>query len=694
MPEREIMRRALPARALTTIVVLVAASLTAASATPEDLARARSARELHESGNDAAAAALLEKTDLERIGDPTLFMLLGELYRERGTIRDRLKSQEVLERAAQLYPEHPGVFVELGHTYFARTFYPDAARAYKHALKYDSSPCPALYKLGVSYYEHWKLRVNAYFDDAASARRWLKSALACDSTNVDAAVRYVNVTYALAMKGEAAAACSTFARRFPDAPQFHLLLGTIAWERKQAEEAAVHFARALPMLDDESYAAYSALGRNVLGYDEMDVYDHASPNDQATMGRGFWINDDPDPTTDMNERLIEHMYRTCRADIFFSHARVHVAWTKPQIRGWDTERGEISIKFGWPKSIQASHGGDRWESWSYVMGGNYHRFVFADPFLNGNLQIPPSRSNTLVFARYTNRLSHYLPESTPVGGAMDVFAFRDSGISGSVYLSMQVNADSVLALVDVENLESYIVRTRFFTTGWEAEQTVADTTRAPFMTMVQGSRCRLYDVVQRYDIPFDHYQIATAFEDNTKATNTVLRGQVDATRYAGDRLAVSDIVLERSGEAGSAFERNGIPVRPNPWRMVGHGQRLRAYYEVYNLLAPTGRSHYRVTYTVRNTADESRSMWNRLGRAVVDFMGVLPGDPLVSQSFEREGIGHEENEQIAIDVDVLDEGRYRLIVEVEDLVSGEQAGTTKVFYKMGGPGHVQTSANR
>jgi hypothetical protein len=213
------------------------------------------------------------------------------------------------------------------------------------------------------------------------------------------------------------------------------------------------------------------------------------------------------------------------------------------------------------------------------------------------------------------------------------------------------------------------------------------------MTMTPGSRYRMYDIVQRYDMPFDRYHVATAFEDDQRVTNTVMRGQVNAMRYAGDDLIVSDILLERAGDAGNSFERHGFRVRPNPWRTYGHGQRLRAYFEIYNLLVPQGRSNYQITYAIREAVDDDPSVWNRLGRAVSNIMGVFQGDPTVSQTFDRQGIGHREYEKIAIDIDALYEGRYRSIVQVEDLTSGEYARSTKVFNKVGGPKQQQTSKN-
>ncbi len=669
-------------RRIVTCFFLILAGIAGAVSAVGD-ARLQSALKQLAAGDTLAAIEQLERTDLKAIGDPQWFILLGDLHRSRDTIVDRLKSQYVLERALQLFPKDPDVLQELGMTYFSQTFYPDAARCFRRAIEIDPDICVSKYKLGVTYYEQWKLRVNAYIDDAAKARAWLKLTLECDSTIVDAAIRYVYTLYALDRVDEAVDASRHFSQAFPANPEFPLLVGTVAYDQDQLAEADSCYQIALTLMSEEELDAYTTLGRNVLGYDDMGIYEDANQDEQAVMDHAFWVVRDPDPTTDINERFLEHVYRTFRADLFFSHSKVHISWVKPQVRGWDTERGEISIKFGWPTDIHASYGGDRYESWTYVTPGQIHKFFFSDRFLNGNLQIPPGRSSKLVYARHEHRVTLFKPPAIPVNGAMDVIAFKDDDFQCSVYVAMQVNADSVLNNIDVSSLHEFHVRARFFDEDWVVEHSTADTVRALDMAMLPGSQYRLYDVVTRHQMPFGRYNLACAFEDDGRTTIASFVGRAESDRLLGSAITTSDLVFLREGSEGSSIVRNGEVLPVNPWRAYAHSQPVRIYFEIYNLNVVGGRSRYRLTFGIHKDPEESPSAWNRLGRAVTGFVGIGSGDPEVTQTFERVGLEHNEWERIAIDIENLEEGPYRLVVTITDLHTGVRTETGKNFVKVG-----------
>jgi GWxTD domain-containing protein len=401
------------------------------------------------------------------------------------------------------------------------------------------------------------------------------------------------------------------------------------------------------------------------------------------MERAFWINGDPDPTTDLNERFLEHVYRTFRADLFFSHSKVHVAWTRPQVRGWNTERGEVSIKFGWPDKIYATHGGDRQEHWTYVTPFQNHTFVFTDRFLNGNLQIPPDKSSKLVYARYENRVTSFKPSAVLIDGAVDAVAFKDDDLTSSVYVTAQINADSVLSSVDLASSRDWYVRTRFFDYDWMETHTDAETLGVADLPVVEGTEYRLFDFVSRHRMPFDSYVFAFTFEDNLSTVLATYNGQSDGSGLIGDALASSGVLLLREGRTGASFVRRDELLTANPWRTYAAGQPLRAYFEVYNLHLSEGRTRYRVTYEIHDHPDKPRTHWNRLGRWVTSIVGAGDGAPYVAQTFTRVGFDHDTSEKIAIDVDVLKGGRYRLIVTVEDINSGERTRVDKSFYKVG-----------
>jgi hypothetical protein len=95
--------------------------------------------------------------------------------------------------------------------------------------------------------------------------------------------------------------------------------------------------------------------------------------------------------------------------------------------------------------------------------------------------------------------------------------------------------------------------------------------------------------------------------------------------------------------------------------------------EAYNLNVSRGISSYEVRFAIYPSRDEESPAWLDWGRRAAEFVGVARGEPAVAQSFRREGRSHVDHESVAIDIDALRPGRYRLVVEITDLRSGERA---------------------
>jgi hypothetical protein len=315
--------------------------------------------------------------------------------------------------------------------------------------------------------------------------------------------------------------------------------------------------------------------------------------------------------------------------------------------------------------------------------GQIHEFFFSDRFMNGNLQIPPSRSSKLVFARHQNRTTAYRPDAIAVNGVMDAVAFKDDEFQSSIYVVAQINADSVLDAVDLSSIEDFYVRSRFFDADWQAEHSAADTIRAFNLPMIPGSRYRLFDVVRRYPMPFGHYNVAFAFEDGGGVTSAVFVGHAQSTRLIGPATVASDLLFLRSGTEGASIVRGGEVLLANASCAYSQGQALGVYFEVYNLSVVEGRSQYRLTFNIHKDPEVPPSAWNRLGRTVTGFVGLTSSEPAVAQTFDRVGLDHDAQERIAIDIGSLAEGRYRLVVTITDLHTGGRTETGKNFVKVG-----------
>jgi hypothetical protein len=106
------------------------------------------------------------------------------------------------------------------------------------------------------------------------------------------------------------------------------------------------------------------------------------------------------------------------------------------------------------------------------------------------------------------------------------------------------------------------------------------------------------------------------------------------------------------------------------------------YFEIYNLGTFNGHNDYDVSFYIFDLPAETTSRWRTWGRRIATVAGLL-GDknPSISQTIHRRGAGFTSSEDIAINIDSLDEGSYELVVSVEDRISGGKAQSSKVFYK-------------
>jgi hypothetical protein len=323
------------------------------------------------------------------------------------------------------------------------------------------------------------------------------------------------------------------------------------------------------------------------------------------------------------------------------------------------------------------------ETWSYVIGGVFQQFMFVDEFLNGDPRIPYSADITLHYMLHAPQVSSLRPTVRPLPCELDVTAFRDDDLRGSLYLALRVDADSLRSLVGSDSTKQFVARGSYFDLEWNREGAFADTIRAPDLPEREGGAGRALELVRRVDVPFDRYYVACAFEDGGPRARASARSDADVARFAGDRLALSDVLLFDQARAETqpagpgaglveAVERGGWRMRPRIGHRYGPGDRVHAYAEAYNLAAPGGACSYEIRFAIYPSAAGDTSVWDLWRGWLGDLFGT-GGEPAVAQTFSRLGNAHTAAERITIDIDALEPGRYELVVEVTDRITGERA---------------------
>jgi len=95
-----------------------------------------------------------------------------------------------------------------------------------------------------------------------------------------------------------------------------------------------------------------------------------TPEEQRRLFLAFWSQRDPSPGTLRNEEMETYYYRVAYANQRYS--RFHN-------RGWNTDRGEVFIRFGNPDFVEDhpfNYGTRPYQIWSYY--GHGRRFIFVD----------------------------------------------------------------------------------------------------------------------------------------------------------------------------------------------------------------------------------------------------------------------------------------------------------------------------
>jgi len=144
-------------------------------------------------------------------------------------------------------------------------------------------------------------------------------------------------------------------------------LGASTESSREKEFSVLPFRKSPPPELEEYYGMIEYL----IPSKDLAFYNSLSERAKTEYLYQLWRKLDPNPETEENEALPQFAEKIRYADENFSTS---------QIKGRDSDRGRISIKYGEPNEIKRS-GAERlfnvWESWLYYGKGG-RQFIFVD----------------------------------------------------------------------------------------------------------------------------------------------------------------------------------------------------------------------------------------------------------------------------------------------------------------------------
>ena len=574
----------------------------------------------------------------------------------------------------------------------------------------DRFDVEALKRIGVPIQDLSRRAHNAY-DEAIEH---LKSALATDPRRRSVYDRMMEI---YALKGEYARAVAMLEEMYafyPEDPQTWQYLGLAQYRLGNLDAADRSFQTALEYLDDEHLDAYRSLDYLLSSEEEHDY-----ESDPVAYASRFWTSKDPRYLTSYNERKLEHYARLVYADLLYGSIDLG-------LRGWDTQRGRILVRYGIPNSDVVivpqstsrvnstdvfstevhSYSGDLREEqargtapkdsnfdmleeantfnvWDY---GDF-RFVFEDPFRNGEYKLySPSASDIsagtqpwlndyVLRARETFENVPERYEFTPPGRQIElpylVSAFKGENGDADVYVNygIPITADAVgQETVEITaNVGAFLI----------SEQRDVLVERRQTIYGLRGTNVRSFEEAniwvdtQLMRSPPGRHQVSMEFETAGGGTVAVQRRDVDIPDFSKDALNLSDVMLaygieetfDEPAADGGEIVRNGLSISPAPWSVFSASQPIYMYFEVYNLqLSQDDQTDFQMEAVLT-----PREQAKGVAKFVKNLFGGAKG---VSVSLPGTGAQTDDGHYLILDAMNQEAGLYTLTLRVSDNVSG------------------------
>lgn len=509
---------------------------------------------------------------------------------------------------------------------------------------------------------------------------------------------------------------------FPEDVRLWTYLGLANYRAGNMDAATKAYEKSFSFMDPAMERAFTDLG-NLVPREEQDEY----RRDKVRYTAEFWTSKDPRFLTPYNERKLEHYSRIVYADLLYSAPDVGM-------RGWQTERGQILIRYGIPQTdvvlvpsgtsgirtgaqdqyaanndgsvsfdLASGNGGDfdmlseanTFNIWDY---GEF-RFVFEDPYRQGEFRMysPSAKSlsgtNTsawendyVIKAQETFRTVPERYEYEAPGRQIDlpylVSTFKGADGQTDLYVNYGVPIVEYDPSEELININANIGT--FLISG--ARELLVERRRSLYglrsTQVIEFSEANLWVDSQLMSVPPGDHEVSVEFETASGNTVAIQRRAVDVRRYDEGRMTVSDLLLAYNiqdtfdGKPVNAADlvRDGLSITPAPWSVFDNERPIYLYFEVYNLGKDSnGRTNYEME-AVLVPKDEQ----GRVGRFFSGLFGG--GNKGVSVEWPGAGIDADEGQYQILDVTNQEPGLYTLTLKVRDKISGREIERTQDLF--------------
>ncbi|TFH62217.1 MAG: GWxTD domain-containing protein, partial [Candidatus Zixiibacteriota bacterium] len=448
---------------------------------------------------------------------------------------------------------------------------------------------------------------------------------------------------------------------------------------KDFADAEQFFARALTQMDSTETTGYRSI-EYLIPPSSVRYYRKMSTHERDSLEQKFWSINDLDPTTQPNERRVEHFARVWEANLYYSDP-------KNERIGWKTDMGETLIRLGRPdEKVRVRMGGSLVDAtpvwfWQYRTVVYPCTLAFVDQMQSGNYTFPfPNRDNTGSFRLSASKEVAFLnyirkpEESTiererrPIGLATDIYQFRGDDGATAVLEYVAISTTGISHGQDPDNDLLEIRQATHDSTQTDIWR--KDTSFVPAPS---------YGVDTVYTmLAFPHqtgrYELSLAVEQTKQNCFGLAKDTILVERFPGDTIGISDLVLTADSvmePSLGSFWRSGGEETPRPGHVFSGSKPVYLYFEIYNLPTDIFRqTSYELSYTlqlIKPTESGMRSLMSKLSPRKKES---------ISMSLHEVGRSRDLVRVVALDVSELREGSYSFTLRLTDQIFNRTVSKT------------------
>lgn len=471
----------------------------------------------------------------------------------------------------------------------------------------------------------------------------------------------------------------------------YLFLGLIYYTAKENGKASNEFETAISLMDENHKQDFTINSVKLLFLSKLgDRINEMSPEQLLPFISKHWETKDPLYLTPYNERLLEHYSRFAYANIFFGSRRL-------KIDGWNTDRGELLLRYGWPSErilyrtpppkIERD-ATDEDSKAPLVLTEVWHypdrSFAFTDQYRNKNYQFAqpwnsqsPLNTSEEIISLRKSKPEEYIPKFE--GPVFDlnyqVFQFASKNKSQTdVYLAYGINFSDTSTTKD-KFTKGYDVGLFMFDKNFNKQVEKRKTYAG-----INGS---LDYAVNSIEMTLPPQSGDLAFEMMRKKDKgvTAYHGKYNIKNYSGDELKISDVILasdiETDQQNEETIKRNNVSILPDPTSSFNKNEKLFLYYEIYNLKINTNNlTDFEQKITIQRKKE--RGVLNSL----LGVVGLDKEGKKVALTSKYQTQEKDPQMYLQLDMSNYEPGEYVITVSIKDLLTGKEVnGQTEINWK-------------